>query len=162
MKTQQERKSLIIRAGKWVGAVAGSGLGIFFTFITIFNLDTSPAFSGISRQLFPVLLAIGGAILGWFAFGYMARMIISGKLGFFLMMLKGMILGAIFGGLMLVLLGEIFYASMELWGIPHFTGRIPAMLFNVFAYMGLIGGMLGAMVGLLFGIFAGLLMKKSK
>jgi len=160
MITQQERRRLVLKTGNWVGAITGSGVGLFFILNVIFK-NVHPGYATPSRLVFLVLLTLGGAVLGWFAIKPMARQVIAGKPNFFLTTFKGILFGMLFCGLMVGFLGGIF----NLFNAPNYPNLDRGIVGNFgtgFFIFGIYGVLLGAIVGFLFGIFAGLVIKRER
>jgi len=160
MITPQEGRRLVLKTGNWVGAIAGSGLGLFFTLMVIFK-NVDPGYATPSRLVFLVLLTLGGAVLGWFAIKPIARLVIEGKPNFFSTMLRGILFGMIFCGLMAGFLGAIFNL-FNAPAYPNLDRGIAGNLATGLIFFGVLGALLGAMVGFLFGIFAGLVIKRER
>ena len=151
---------MVLKTGNWVGAITGSVVGLFFI-LAVISRNVDPGYATPSRLVFLVLLALGGAVLGWFAIKPIARQVIAGKPGFFLTTLKGIVFGMLFCGLMTGFLGAIH----NIFNAPNYPNLDRGIVVNFatgFFMFGMYGVLLGAIVGFLFGIFAGLVIKREQ
>lgn len=141
----------------WTGAIAGSLYGLIFLLLGYF-LKWGPG-SGIEGGIVNVLLVsiptiLVGALAGAWLMRLVSRLISTGKSNLLFFLGKGILLGALYAGIVCGICFVISFVMITITGAAHIGDSLLVLIKNSLL-MGLIfGALFGWIFGLLYGIFA--------
>ncbi len=141
-------------AAGWVGGLAGAGLGLFFLAVAVW--EARRAAPGHVGFVIPSLVAIAGAVAGALSWRRLADRLGAMEERWRRVPL-GLVLGTVYGVLLLVPLAWLLYLLEQAFHGLHFRGGVPALVAEVLVYFGFIGAVLGAGLGLATGVLSALL-----
>ena len=158
MESFETNSSIMIRAGQWLGALLGCCWGVVFLIIgRLINWGPGGGLEGpfSNALVMGIPSAVAGAVAGVLIMKKSTQLLLRSYTSPFLLAIKGMGLGIVFGGAVLaVSLATSFVISFYTGGIIWEEGMGIVTILQASAMMGLLwGGQLGSLIGISFGLY---------